>query len=194
MNHLSPSEFVDLVEGTLDAPRAAHAERCEACRQSGAALRRTLELGTEFAEVPEPSPLFWEHLSARVRDAVAQEPSPTGGWWAWRPASVAFAALAVVVIAVGPFMMRTAPVVVAPGLPVAGAGETPAAFDMTLETNTEVWEVLTAAAADLEWDEAREAGMVMQPAAVDRAVHRLTTDELNELGRLLQSELGRSDE
>jgi len=194
MNHLSPSEFVDLVEGTLDAPRAAHAERCEVCRQSGADLRRTLELGAQHAEVPEPSPLFWEHFSARVRDAVAQEPIPAGGWLAWRPGFVAFAALAVAVIAVGPFIMRSAPVAVAPSTTVARAGETPAAFDMTLETNTEVWEVLTAAAADLEWDEARDAGMGMQPAAVDRAVQRLTTDELNELGRLLQSELGRSDE
>ena len=25
-------------------------------------------------EVPEPSPLFWNDLSARVRDAVAEEP------------------------------------------------------------------------------------------------------------------------
>ena len=44
------------------------------------------------AEVPEPSPLFWDHFSARVRDAVAAEGAPRRaalfGWsgvsgWSW---------------------------------------------------------------------------------------------------------------
>jgi hypothetical protein len=52
--------------------------------------------------------------------------------------------------------------------------------------------VLTAAAADLELEEAHAAGLSVQPSAIDRAVQRLTADELNELGRLLQSELKRA--
>jgi hypothetical protein len=51
------------------------------------------------------------------------------------------------------------------------------------------WAVLTAAAADLHFDEARDAGIDVPSAAVDRAVTQLTRDELSELGRLLQSEL-----
>ena len=35
--------------------------------------------GVAEVEVPEPSPLFWDHLSARVRDAVAAEPARR--WW-----------------------------------------------------------------------------------------------------------------
>ena len=38
------------------------------------------------------------------------------------------------------------------------------------DEHAEVWAVLTAAAADLEFDEAHAAGMAVQPAAVDRAV------------------------
>ena len=191
MNHLSPSEFVDLLEDTLDASRASHAEGCASCRQSSAELRRTLQAAAGPADVPEPSPLFWEHFSARVRDAVAQEPAPARGWLTWRPAFAAIVAVAIVVTAAGSLIMP-APGVVAPAITVADVTDREPAFDVAFDTNTEVWEVLTAAAADLEFEEAREAGMGVQPAALDRAVQRLSADELNELGRLLQSELKRS--
>ena len=191
MNHLSPSEFVDLVEGTLDAERASHADRCESCRRSNEELRRVFETAAARGEVPEPSPLFWEHFSARVRESIAQETVAAPRWMAWRPAFVAIAALAVLVTA-GSLFMRPVPVAV-PNTPTVaeGVGSEPA-FEFALDTNTEVWEVLTAAAADLEWDEAREAGMGVQPAAIDRAVQRLSAEELTELGRLLQSELKRA--
>jgi hypothetical protein len=52
--------------------------------------------------------------------------------------------------------------------------------------------VLTAAAADLQLDEARDAGMDVASGAVDHAVTQLNRDELSELGRLLQSELKRA--
>src|SRR6187455_2911243 len=109
MNHLSPSEFVDFVEGTLDAARGSHAERCESCRRSGEELRRVFESSAARGDVPEPSPLFWEHFSARVRGAVAQETVSAPGWMTWRPAFVAIAALAVFVTA-GSLIMRPVPV------------------------------------------------------------------------------------
>ena len=54
------------------------------------------------ADVPEPSPLFWEHLSQRVHDAVAAEPVPSRSWagrinFAWAGGIVA---IAMVVLAV----------------------------------------------------------------------------------------------
>ena len=185
MNHLSPSEFVDLVEGTLDA------ERCESCRRSGEELRRVFEASAARGDVPEPSPLFWEHFSARVREAVAQETVSAPGWMAWRPAFVAVAALAILVTA-GSFIMRPVPGALPIATRVAEVTSSEPAFEIAADTNTEVWEVLTAAAADLEWDDAREAGMGVQPATIDRAVQRLSTEELTELGRLLQSELKRT--
>lgn len=190
MSHLSPSEFVDLVEGTLDVERGSHAERCESCRRSSEELRRALEASAARGDVPEPSPLFWEHFSARVREAVARETVSAPGWLAWRPAFVAIAALAIFVTA-GSFIMRPVPVAPPSAARVAELTSSEPAFEIAGDTNTEVWEVLTAAAADLEWDDAREAGMGVQPAAIDRAVQRLSTDELTELGRLLQSELKR---
>src|SRR5438132_10596593 len=54
-------------------------------------------------DVPEPSPLFWNHLSERVREAVANEPAPAPRWInrlnvAW--AAGVFGAVAVVVLVV----------------------------------------------------------------------------------------------
>jgi len=191
MNHLSPSEFVDFVEGTLDAARGSHAERCESCQRSGEELRRVFEASAARGDVPEPSPLFWEHFSARVREAVAQETVSAPGWMTWRPAFVAIAALAVFVTA-GSLIMRPVPGALPSATRVADVTGSEPVFEIAADSNTEVWEVLTAAAADLEWDEAREAGMGVQPAALDRAVQRLSADELTELGRLLQSELKRA--
>ena len=53
-------------------------------------------------DVPEPSPLFWDHLAARVGEAIAHEPAPAPApaWWQvpqWGWA----AALAVIVVAAG---------------------------------------------------------------------------------------------
>ena len=72
--HLSPDAVIDLVEGrgTPDAHR--HAEQCEACRVLVDEARAAWAL-TSGADVPEPSPLFWEHLSRRVAEATAAEPA-----------------------------------------------------------------------------------------------------------------------
>src|SRR5437762_12868319 len=73
-------------------------------------------------DVPEPSPLFWDHLSQRVREAVANEPPPAPGWMnrlnvAW--AAGVFGAVAVVVLAVN--LHRGAPQPVSSAPPPVGA-------------------------------------------------------------------------
>jgi hypothetical protein len=64
--------------------------------------------------------------------------------------------------------------------------------DVFDSSNTEVWNVLVAAAADMEFDDARDAGMTLHPSAIDHAVQRMSEDELAALAQLLQSELKRS--
>jgi hypothetical protein len=193
MKHLSPSELVDFAEGTLTPARAAHAETCEACGAAAGNLRETLARAAGASpDVPEPSPLFWDHLSARVRDGIASEtPAARGSSWHGLRALAPLAALGIVVAVLSVTMKpRDAAV------PVREATTAGAVADHELEpmidaNSSEAWDVLTAAAADLEWDEAHEAGMSVPPAAVDRAVQRLSAAEMNELGRLLQSELRR---
>ena len=79
--HLSPDELVTALDGALDATREEHLRTCTVCRADFARLEETMKgIG---AEVPEPSPLFWDHLSERIRVAVAAEPIPRPvSWWA----------------------------------------------------------------------------------------------------------------
>jgi hypothetical protein len=196
MSHLSPAEFIDLADGRLASDRTAHAAACAACRAQADEVRDALQYVETAGDVPEPSPLFWDHLSARVREAVSATPARTlfgfdiGGL---RPAITSLAALVLVVSAV--FLARewrterASPAVT----PAPVTAEADAPFEPTLDpSHAAAWAVLTAAAADLQLDDARKAGIDVPSAAVDRAVTELSRDELSELGRLLQSELKRS--
>ena len=82
MTHLSEIEFVDHLDGTLPASRVVHLERCARCRERADALRHAMASVRPAAEeVPEPSPLFWDHFSQRVRDAVRDERPPAAASW-----------------------------------------------------------------------------------------------------------------
>jgi hypothetical protein len=70
--HLSAEDLVDLAEGVLPESSAPHLASCDACRAQLADLRAMMTTAVE-AEVPEPSPLFWDQLSRRVHDAVEEE-------------------------------------------------------------------------------------------------------------------------
>jgi hypothetical protein len=196
-HHLSASELVDLAERTLASDRAAHVDTCPSCAAAGRDLRATLHGALSAREeVPEPSPLFWDHLSSRVQHAIVHDAPSPASWWAAGPRTLApLATFALVVLVLTMMLPRhvqrsTSPV---GGTPSAAIVDTDRPFDPALDSTTaDAWEMLTAAAADLEWDAAHEAGMAVHPAAIDRAVQQLAPDELTELGRLLQTELKRS--
>jgi hypothetical protein len=194
MSHLSASEFIDFSDGILPRERAAHVDGCAACRAQAAAVRDALTLTGASDDVPEPSPLFWDHFSARVRDAIGEPPRrPAFGFrfGALRPI-VAAVAVGVVVVSVV-FLSRDARTgISSPSAPPVAADGDHAIDPAPHASHAAEWAVLTAAASDLRLDEARQAGMAVPSAAVDRAVTRLTRDELSELGRLLQAELKRA--
>jgi anti-sigma-K factor RskA len=107
--HLKAGELVDLVEGTRPESSAPHLAACAACRQQLADARAMMALATDVA-VPEPSPLFWDHLSDRVRQAVAAEPEPRRSWipsLTWTRVLVPVASLAVVALVVLLVNLRT---------------------------------------------------------------------------------------
>ena len=96
MNHLTSDELIDAVEGTLEPSRLEHLKVCAACAREVAELASVLQ-EARTVEMPEPSPLFWDHLTRRVRTAVAAEPLPSSGWrdlLKW-PVMVPIAAMAV---------------------------------------------------------------------------------------------------
>ena len=71
MTHLSPDERLALIEAA-GAPDHPHLAACARCRAEVEEARAALG-EVRLAEVPEPSPLFWEHLSARVSERMAAE-------------------------------------------------------------------------------------------------------------------------
>ncbi len=205
--HLSPGVLAALAEGAAVPARAVrHLAGCAACRDEVGALR-VLMAELREAEVPEPSPLFWDQFSARVSDAVRESAAAPGrgaGWpvspwtwrgWAWTLAS-ATAVTALLLLAFGapagappPMVATLAPGVEAPAgidpapgpvLPADGAGE------------GDDWSLVAEAAGDLDYDDARALGIAVAPGAVELTVHELDGDQREELARLLQEAIARA--
>ena len=212
MRHLSDDEFVDLLDDALPPARRAHLQNCVACRAQASAMDAVLARAVESrggvthgaeknaADVPEPSPLFWDHLSARIRDAVARPATPT-----WRdrvrwPATAWAAGLASVAlaVAVSHTMLPRAPLTTPPSSVARSAAAAlrttaaPAAEPADDIEADEAWALVRSMADQLGWDDAHEAGISTRPDAAERLTLELSTQEQSELARLLQRELKRS--
>jgi hypothetical protein len=199
MRHLTTEQLVDLAEGLASGSAAAHVRSCAGCQRRVDDLRGAIAVAADV-EMPAPSPLFWEHFSVRVHDAVrrdrAVDTSPSGegrsgafaqltNWMQTQPAAVVASAIAVAAAAL---------VLAGTGLrdtprqfePVSAAFEAPsesafAADDPSLSLVADL-------AADLDWDSARDAGLTSH-VGVDDVLSQLTSGERRELRRLLQGEL-----
>src|SRR6476469_3139983 len=99
--HLNTDELVDIAEGTRTEAAAPHLASCEPCRAQLCELRAMIAAAKDV-DVPEPSPLFWDHLSARVSEAVAADRA--GSRFIGGPLAALFASRAIqgiLVVAVG---------------------------------------------------------------------------------------------
>jgi len=194
-DHLDEAALLDVAEGLPSEHTAAHLAGCERCRAQVEELRSAMHLA-EDGTVPEPSPLFWDHLSARVAEAVAEErpgEAPVSIDWAarlrnWRAVTaVAVAAAVILVVAVN---RRAAPDANSEQTPAALA--TAAARDLTPSLdNDPSLSFIADLASDLDWDDAVEAGLTSGTDAVERVVQDMSDDERRELRRVLQEEMGR---
>ena len=211
--HLSPGVLLEMAEaeavrGDGRPPAAVHSHlaECAGCRQVFEDARVGLARLRQV-DVPEPSPLFWDHFSSRVHQAIDRERrgAPPSGWrvprLAWRSMAVASA---VVLVAAG-IAWRvetgrgTGPLstVAAPGHPVSPAppvGAASATIDEEpLQQSSEAsWRLVTAVASNVDLDTATQAGgFALQPGAAERAALQLTSEEQRELVRLLQAAVER---
>lgn len=181
--HLTPEQFVDAVEQApaIPADRQAHLAVCQQCAEQLAEMQSLMADVTIAGDVPEPSPLFWDHLSARVRAAVDAEPAPVAWWRAyWRPMVTAVGALAVIVVAV---VLRPTPAAVpaidsASNTEVVLSDEAEAAFAM-----------IGALAPSVPASDAREAGLEPGRGATDAAFDSLTQAQRRALIKLLKAEM-----
>ena len=169
-----------------------HLQSCEACRSKLAELRATLAAAAAV-DVPEPSPLFWDHFSARVHRAVEAEQADRapafGRGWSWRTLSLWVGSVAVAVLVIGFATRGRVPEAPAPAGSLAVVAEPQAevpdlADDPSLSL---VADLVT----DLDWDAAVEAGLTTHLDVDDDVVTQLSDGERRELHRLLRAELGR---
>lgn len=185
MAHLKPAEIVDAAEERLPGERRRHLDTCDRCRAAVSALAATLARLAE-APVPEPSPLFWDHFSARVRAAIEAEPGREP-WRTWlqRPLVVRAAWVALPVLVVG--------LLIAPRLVTMWPPETPppAPLEGGLTLTDDSFAVVADLVGPLDWETAGEIGLVLAPGTAERAALELSAEEQIELRRLLEVELQR---
>jgi hypothetical protein len=184
--HLSPEEFVDVIDGTRSEASLPHLQSCSTCRDRIADLRATLTAAAD-ASIAEPSPLFWDQFSQRVHDAVAMEPV-RGGWRSWfgglgMPLA-AGAAVAALILAVSTArLIAPHPNLSPPQLAFVAAPPEP------LEAGDPSFELMADLAGGMaDWDAVEDVEFTARGTA-DHAVAHLSQGELRELQRLLQEEL-----
>jgi hypothetical protein len=181
--HLTSHELIDDLDGTLDRPRAAHLDACARCREQAAALSGVMtELGAD--EVPEPSPLFWEHFSARVRQSTAEAAAPASGLArVWKPAAALLGACAAGLLLAAVLWW-----------PAGGRPASPDArvADISVEdpilADDGPWTLIVLAAESVAWDEAAD-HFPVAPDVADEAVAGLSSAERAEFARLIQADL-----
>ena len=193
MSHLSPSAFVDVLDGAVAETDVPHLASCAPCRQQLEALRAAWHSATN-ADVPEPSPLFWNHLSSNIRDAVAREPRPVAFWWriewSWRVAGLASATVAAVVVA---FMLRP------PAGPLVNTGSEKQSVETSMVASViadggeplpddDSLGFVADLASGLDWDGVSALGLVARGGA-DEAAAEINEGERVELRRLLNEAL-----
>jgi hypothetical protein len=146
-------------------------------------------------EVPEPSPLFWEHFGARLRDAVERQPTPVvrTGWQQWIlqgawPRWAVGAATLLVCVTLAWVGVRESRHSRLPG-PASAVEATDPGFATTL--SDEDWNLVVSMAEDVTVDDADEPGLAVRPGASDRALTDLSSEQRNELARLLTAEMAR---
>lgn len=205
--HVTIDELVDIAEGARPESAAPHLAGCEPCRAQLREVRAMMSAARD-ADVPEPSPLFWDHLSARVSEAVAEDTRLKGsrsfdgdsrsfvdrltallGARTFQ-ASVAVAAALLIAVVLG--SRSATPVRVStPVARVVLGSDAPAAPELLDDPAAAEDAALTLVAiltdaADLETK--REAGLTSRGSA-EHAVTHLSDGELRELRRLLKQEM-----
>ncbi len=181
-SHLSPAEGVDALDGVLSSDRRTHLEQCPLCRADVAALAETAR-DLRSSDVPEPSPLFWDHQAARIAEAVAAEPTRPAPWlprllWGGAVAAAGVAGLIV-------FVPHRVPSDVPAPSAMTAVAPSEASADVE---NDHTWTLLTTVGGDLDEESAVDA-LRPAPDTVDEAVGELDPDERAVLAGLLRDGL-----
>ena len=179
--HLSPDDLAAAADGTLGDEVAGHLDQCAVCRAAVSELSSVLT-ALKSETVHEPSPLFWDHFSARVREATAHVTPPERRVWMFGQPVLALGALAAValVLLVWSSSRRDRAVSPPPAMATT-ASETPADAEVA-------WQAMSEMAAAMTADDVRSA----TASAPERAsvLSELSDDERAAFVELLKREIG----
>jgi hypothetical protein len=179
--HLSRERLLALAEG--QSLEDVHLEACESCLAEIQSLRAVLR-DVHAADIPEPSPLFWDHLARRIHASVATEAarlsqaSPSWSrWLQWAAALVLASGLGLATL-----------------LPGMTSRSTTAARPVTMMTAEpfadDAWQfVVTVLEGSDSLEQVEHAA---SPGTADALVADLDADERAALVMLLRQELGGS--
>jgi hypothetical protein len=194
--HLSVEEQIDALEGVLPQLRQTHLVECGTCQADVDALRAVMVDVETAGDVPEPSPLFWDHFHARVRSAVEQEVGApaqvawrqrlTTGSWTARMVVAMAAVVIVTVTATWPTLSERLFDDVA--APVSDAALAESTMVEPLSFEGAEWTFVTNVIGTLDDDQIRE---VLAPSghAVDAAFETLSDEERQNFLKLLRAEM-----
>lgn len=197
--HLQAEELVDLAEGARPESASPHLHACAQCRAQLADLRAMM---TAVAEVdaPEPSPLFWDHFSQRVHDAVAADRAPARRGWraaildvlsnrASIGSAAAIAVAAIVLIAVvRVFAPPHAPESSSAVLPTVGQPAPPEYLNDVAVDSDPSLTLVANLTSTLDVEARAETGL-SRVGSADHALTHMNGAELRELHRLLEEEM-----
>jgi hypothetical protein len=208
--HLNADELVDLAEGARPESSAPHLAACPQCRAQLDDLRAMMSAAAGV-DVPEPSPLFWDHFSQRVHDAVAAEDGDARlkasrsivstvpglrafvlgilGARAFQASVVALAAVAVVFLLPSRVLSPTRPPGVgdAPPPPVAENAPRDLWADAAADTDPSL-ALVASLTATLDADGTSETGLARVGSA-EHAVTHMNDADLRALHQILQEEM-----
>jgi predicted anti-sigma-YlaC factor YlaD len=185
MRHLSRGERLALIESP-DGAAHPHLQACARCRAEVDNARAVM-LEARLVRVPEPSPLFWDHLTARVSAQIVAEPTaPRRSRMAWRvlvPLAVGVTALVLaVVIDRGPIPRA------ALGRSATAAG--PAVLAPGTDADDASWSLLGEMAGEFDVDTLSDSIGTSESTGVQDAVYQLSAEERVNLAELLRAETG----
>jgi hypothetical protein len=196
MRHLDDTQIVDAVDGRLDAAAAAHAQTCEHCRARLAEMQGMLGL-LAAVDVPEPSPLFWDHFPSRVSRAIDATAAPQR-WFT--PARLGWGSAAVLIVV----LLLVVPSRLMPPAgqdqPVEGAVDSTSTISNPLEPwpteddldADDAWALMRIVAEEIDYEDARQIGVAPRAGSIERAAMELSDSERAELARLIERELKRT--
>ena len=184
-HHLTAGECVDALEGGLPSGRERHLEKCDDCQGKLSELRAVMANVRSSGELPEPSPLFWDHFSDRVRTATFDVIPARQAWWhaGWRPIVAMAGVVAALLLAVALHERAVWP----GGNGSVAVSDVPASAASGNEEDSLTF--MAHVVSTMSFEELQQATRPT-PDATDALVAQLTPEQRAELVRLLKAEGG----